>query len=56
MTVLQEARQYLYRYGTITDTTIEPVDLIRDLVGALERALAARKKPTARSKLSALGR
>jgi hypothetical protein len=50
MAVLDDAKQYLYRYGTITDTTVEPVELIRDLVGELERVLAPKKKPPGRSK------
>ena len=32
VSVLAEAKQYLYRHGTMTDTTIDPVDLVRDLV------------------------
>jgi hypothetical protein len=55
---LTEAKQYLYRYGTMTDTTVEPVELIRDLVVELERCEArdvavmikVRKKPKARAK------
>jgi hypothetical protein len=35
--VLVEAKRYLYRYGTVTDATIEPIDLIRDLTRELEK-------------------
>lgn len=37
MTTLEEAKQYLYRYGWNTDTTIDPIDLIRALVEDLEQ-------------------
>ena len=37
ISTLAEAKRYLWRYGTITDTTIDPVDLIRDLVREHER-------------------
>jgi hypothetical protein len=37
MTTLEEAKQYLYRYGWHTDTTIDPIDLIRALVAELEQ-------------------
>lgn len=45
---LADARQYLYRYGTNTDVTIDPVDLIRDLVKECEKHEP--KKPKARTK------
>lgn len=52
--VLVEAKQYLYRYGINTDTTIDPVDLIRDLTVQLEKHEGAvdkpKKKPKARPK------
>lgn len=50
--VVSEAKQYLYRYGTNTDTTIDPIDLIRDLVRECERYEAPHrdKKPAARAK------
>jgi hypothetical protein len=52
---LKEARRYLWRYGTMTDTTIDPIDLIRDLVITLERyegvpIKIVTKKPKARPK------
>ena len=44
--VLVEAKQYLFRYGINTDTTIDPVDLIRDLTVQLEKhESVAKKKP-----------
>ena len=50
-TVLAEAEQYLYRYGTNTDTTIDPVDLVRDLFGECKQLHAKlQKKPAARAK------
>jgi hypothetical protein len=50
--VVSEAKQYLYRYGVNTDTTIDPIDLIRDLVRECERGTVAHpgKKPAARAK------
>jgi hypothetical protein len=35
--VLAEAKQYLWRYNTCPDTTIDPIDLVRDLVGECEK-------------------
>jgi hypothetical protein len=57
MRALTEARRYLWLHGTATDTTVDPVELIRDLVVELEqheimeqhKARRARK-PKARSK------
>jgi hypothetical protein len=60
--VLAEAKRYLWRYGVNTDTTVEPVELIRDLTTELEdrvveleirvmrEAQALKKKPRARAK------
>ena len=52
--VLEEAKRYLYRYGTITDTTVDPVDLIRDLTSQLEKyekpSAEKAKKPKASRK------
>lgn len=50
--VVSEAKQYLYRYGVNTDTTIDPIDLIRDLVRECERGsvVSPNKKPAARAK------
>ena len=36
-TILEDARQYLFRYGVNTDMTVDPVDLIRDLADECER-------------------
>jgi hypothetical protein len=51
--VLAEARQYLWRYGVNTDTTVDPIELIRDLAVALEKheePEKPEKKPKARPK------
>ena len=48
--VVSEAKQYLYRYGINTDTTIDPIDLIRDLVRECEDLAPSDKKPAARAK------
>lgn len=56
MTILDEAHEYLYRYGTITDTTVDQIDLIRELTAALESLTpmipikVVVKKPKARRK------
>jgi len=53
--VLNETKQYLRRYGWATDTTIDPVELIRDLASELEKYEGVpirirTKKPKARAK------
>lgn len=48
--VLAEAKRYIYLYGTVTDTTIEPIELIRDLTAQLEKYEGKPpKKPKANS-------
>jgi len=32
ITARAEAHRYLWRHGTITDTTLDPVDLLREVV------------------------
>jgi hypothetical protein len=36
-TALEEAKEYLRRWGWATDPALEPVDLLRDLVQEIER-------------------
>lgn len=53
--VLVEARRFLWRFGCATDTTVDPIELIRDLAIELEKhetiAIQIRtKKPKARPK------
>lgn len=53
--VLAEAKRYLYRYGCLTDTTIDPIDLIRALARELEKhepmvPIRVQKKPKASAK------
>lgn len=38
ITVIDEAKTFLYRQSFNPDTTIDPIELIRDLVGELERS------------------
>jgi len=45
MSVVQDARDFLWRYGTNTDTTIDPIDLIRDLVKECEKRSNTQKRP-----------
>lgn len=39
MSALKDAKDYLYRYGWNTDTTTDPIDLLRALVKDMDQLL-----------------
>lgn len=44
MSTLEEAKKYLHRHGWATDTAVDPVDLLRDVVVEYEQLQAHSKK------------